>query len=904
MGRCTLFSEGQKPVSLDLDLHARKAVELFDMSGSRVRAQSFATTAIVIIIIFSATVSAGAGVRLSASPISAIYRDVPIRTALLDVGSRAGVSIVVSGGVTGTVSATLHDANLDQALHALLKQGGYRYEREGSVVIVLGARRRTVTPVAKVLAPAVITLTHMNADQARSIATRFFPAARISVDRATSALIVSGSVDDVQGVRTLVQGIDVANPAAPETEAIQLHAADPTALASAIRESFPRDSIAPGPNRTLIVKATPQDLTEIHALVTAIDSPIASPSPSPQAPVAVKITQAQPKTVALAVAHSFTDVRATVSGSVVVLSGPPDDVANAKALIATIDVPAPEARYTQVYRLKNVDAQSVADLLGRSFREVRITVDKDLNAISVTASTNDQQRIADAILQLDTAPAGSLQASGGGPPVSIPGAINAENSTMQIITLKAAIPGANQGPSTNASDIATAVTQFLGPTAPDLHITVPANSNQLMITGNPYTVRLAKQLIDQLDVSPPQVVLDTEILEVDETIAKNFGLTFNTPALSTTYSEIAPTPPPGQFNPPPLLGFQPVTRTALSATFTLNFLIQNGDARVLADPRITTISGHTASIRAGDTSYILTQTGGGAGSIATTQLQPFQTGVSLDITPVVNAGNSISVTLHPSVSSLAGTAFNLPEIATRDTQTTVSLLDNQTLVIGGLIQDTYSKTDTKTPILGDLPVVGRLFHGVNITHNKNELIIVVTPHILAPGALGLAPGPQLPTFPTPAPLPTLPQNTMLPTPSGQLPTPSLPSPSPTPPAGVSPSAAQVDEAFAYGSVPASTYAGPNDPAKIFYAYFSPTQLHSGTLVQVSAVTTTNVNRITIGYGGYATQLAPTSAGQWQAVFNFIAGDLPVGQHQILLTMTAYRLDGVSTNITIPVTIVP
>jgi hypothetical protein len=122
---------------------------------------------------------------------------------------------------------------------------------------------------------------------------------------------------------------------------------------------------------------------------------------------------------------------------------------------------------------------------------------------------------------------------------------------------------------------------------------------------------------------------------------------------------------------------------------------------------------------------------------------------------------------------------------------------------------------------------------------------------------------------------------------------------------VSPSAgSQVGGGFTFGSVPAKTYAGPNDPAKIFYASFSPTQLKSGTLVQVSAITTTNVNRLTVGYGGYAAQLSPMSPGQWQAAFNFIPGDLPVGQTQIMLTMTAYRQDGVSTNIPIPVTITP
>lgn len=853
-------------------------------------------------------------VSLAAAPtaetVSATYSSAPIQQVLLDLGHRFAVTIVVDQSVQGHITVALHAATLDEALAAVLTSGGYHYQRESNIIVVSSRGHTTSIPQVQATPlpqPAVITVTNVSPDSAAALAARLYPKARISINRSANAVIVVGTPDEVQAIRTLIQGIDVQNPTKAQTQAIQLHVADPRVLSATIRSAFPHDAIAAGPNKTLLVTASPQDMSQIKALIASVDVSTASPPPVPTSPEAVKISQAKPQLVALAVSHEFSDVRAAVSGSMVVLSGPPADVANAKALIALIDVPAPDARYTQVYRLKNVDAQSVADLLSKSFRDVQITVDKDLNALSITAVTSEQQRIGDAIAQLDTTPSGSIQGSGGGPPIAVPGAVNAENSTMQIITLKAAIPGANQGPSTNATDIATAVTQFLAPTAPDLHITVPANSNQLMISGNPYTIRLAKQLIDQLDVAPPQVVLDTEILEVDENTAKNLGLTFNTPALSTTYSEIPPTPPPGQFNPPPLLGFQQVTRTPLSAQFTLNFLVQNGEARVLADPRITTISGHTASIRAGDTSYILTQTGGGAGTVATQQLQPFQTGVTLDITPVVNAGNSISVTLHPSVSSLAGTAFNLPEIATRDTETTVTLLDDQTLVIGGLIEDTYSRTDTKTPILGDIPLVGKLFHNVNVTHNKNELIIVVTPHIVAPGSPGLAPGPALPSLPTPAPLPTLPPNAMLPAPSGQLPTPGLPAIATTPKPGASASPSpggQTDNSFTYGSVPSSTYAGPNDPVKIFYATFSPTQLESGALVQVSAITTTNVNRITVGYGGYATQLAPTQPGQWQAAFNFIPGDIPLGQKSVSLTMTAYRVDGVSTNISIPVTIVP
>ena len=859
--------------------------------------------AISVVALLVAVAASPVGSSPAPRSITTSYAGTSLSTALLDVGKRFAVNVVVAPDVQGRVNVILHAASLAEALDALLAQTPYRYRLEAHLVVVFDPRSGKETPAPASSASAVVGLTNVSVETAQALVSKLYPRVSTTINRAINSLIVLGTPPDVQAIRSVIASIDVPSPTRAQVQAVLLRFADPNAVASAVRAAFTHDTIVVGPNRTLLVTAPAQDMDQIKALLASVDVSTAGPTPAPIAPEAVKITQARPQAVALAVAHEFHDVRAAVSGSTVVLSGPTADVENAKALIALIDVPAPDARYTQVYRLKNVDAQSVADLIGKSFRGAQITVDKDLNALSVTAPSVEQQRISDAIAQLDTAPSGSLQASGGGPPVSVPGAVNAENATMQIITLKAAIPGANQGPSTNATDIATAVTQFLSPTAPDLHITVPANSNQLMISGNPYTIRLAKQLIDQLDVAPPQVVLDTEILEVDENAAKNLGLTFNTPALTTTYSEIPPTPPPGQFNSPPLLGFQPVTRTPLSAQFTLNFLIQNGEARVLADPRITTISGHTASIRAGDTSYILTQTGGGAGTVATQQLQPFQTGVTLDITPVVNAGNSISVTLHPSVSSLAGTAFNLPEIATRDTETTVTLLDDQTLVIGGLIQDTYSRTDTKTPILGDIPLIGKLFHGINVTHNKNELVIVVTPHIVTPGAPALAPGPPLPSLPTPAPLPTLPPNAMLPTPSGQLPTPALPSISPTPAASPA-TGAQVDQTFTYGAAPSDTFAGPHDPVQIFYASFSPTQLHSGTLVRVSAITTTNVNRITVGYGGYATQLAPTTPGQWQAAFNFIPGDIPMGTSAVSLTLTAYRADGASTNIAIPVTLVP
>ena len=268
----------------------------------------------------------------------------------------------------------------------------------------------------------------------------------------------------------------------------------------------------------------------------------------------------------------------------------------------------------------------------------------------------------------------------------------------------------------------------------------------------------------ELDVVPPSVILDTEILEIDENSSKNLGLQLGT-SISTTFSETTPLPDPVTGQAGRLMRLQPITRTGLSLGAVLNLLIQNGKGRVLADPRITTISGRTATIRAGDSISILTTVGGGTGTVATTQLQTFQTGVTLDITPIVTSNGEVSVALHPVVNSLSGFLNNVPQISTRDTQTQVHLHDNETLVIGGLIQESTTSQENKVPVLGDLPLVGRVFRNTNSTTTRNELIIVVTPHLLGPNGNGLT----VPTaakpgigIPTPEALPTLPPSAVFP----------------------------------------------------------------------------------------------------------------------------------------------
>jgi type II secretory pathway component GspD/PulD (secretin) len=831
----------------------------------------------------------------------------PVRAVLTRLARQSGANISVSEGVGGYVTLELHRVTLAQALRAILEPLGAGYHlRQGvyDIEAATGAPRSFAAT-----APTVIPLAVVTAKRAAAIVRPLFPQASLREDLRANALIVLASPADVQAMRAVLQGIDVRDPALATTEAMQLHLGRGSFIADQLRKAFPKAKFASAGEKQLLVTANPTDMAQIKAAINALDAPSVTPPPTLGSAEAVAVSRRAPREVARALAAQVPGLHAAVAGSAVVLSGPSDAVARGKALIAQLDLPSFGERFTQVYRIRSLDAASVADLLRRSFRDLDVTVDTSLNAIAVAGTAAQQQRIGDAIAQLDPPP--SAQATG----FAQPGSVGSGGST-EVVTLRSFVPGPSQG----GIDAVASFTQALQIVTPDVRVIQLPTPGQIALVGPPTSVRSALAFLDKVDVVPPLVVLDTEILEVDESVAKNLGLQFGTPAVSTTFTETQPVP-----NADGTVGrigrFQALARTPISFTAQLNLLVQSGKGRVLADPRITTLSGRTASIRAGDTISILTTTAGNAGTIATTQVQSFQTGVTLDITPSVTPDGGIMVVLHPVVNSLIGTNAGVPEISTRDTQTTVHLQDDETLVIGGLIQENDTRTTTKVPLLGDLPLFGRVFRNDSVQGQRNELIIVVTPHIVKRGASAL-PGPPLHAIPTPAPLPSLPPNTRLPAPSGQLPgrptpapiimQPATPSPLATasslglaaasPAPIVQPTAFAQTNVFTFGAPPQSNFARPTDPVQIFYATLSPTVVSNGTPVRIAVVTTSNASSVKLQVGTQTINLAQTGAGQWQAVIAFPSGAVAIGQSVLQLSLAASRRDGTSSTISIPLSI--
>lgn len=277
------------------------------------------------------------------------------------------------------------------------------------------------------------------------------------------------------------------------------------------------------------------------------------------------------------------------------------------------------------------------------------------------------------------------------------------------------------------------------------NVAIDRRLNSVILSGTPAQIAQAESLIKALDVPVRSVLLDTEVLEVTESGAKSLGFDFNqtpTQPLTRIFN----------FEAQQLNGL-PATAVpgSIALQTNLSLLVSKGGARILASPKILTEDGVGASILTGDSLPIRVNTPVGVGGIGTvaSQVEYINVGVNLQILPRVTGDHTVETNIFSQVSSVSGfTANNDPQISTRQAQTRVNLVEGETLVIGGLMQQRDIHNLQKIPVLGDLPLVGALFRFYTETRQNTNLIITISPHIVAaPGETGAQPA-------APAPAPT------------------------------------------------------------------------------------------------------------------------------------------------------
>jgi pilus assembly protein CpaC len=265
-------------------------------------------------------------------------------------------------------------------------------------------------------------------------------------------------------------------------------------------------------------------------------------------------------------------------------------------------------------------------------------------------------------------------------------------------------------------------------------------------------------VVNLLDVnvpaSEPQILLKVRFLSVDRSKETQLGINLFNNGLGNTLGAITT----GQFSPPSTSATGTVISSDLNlmAFFpglsgfgaTIEALETKIGAQVLAEPNLLAANGKQASFLAGgEYPYPVVQGGsGGAGASVTIIFKEY--GIRLNFIPTITPRGTIRLQVAPEVSALDTTheiqisGFEVPAITTRKMNTEVELVDGQSFVIGGLLDNTESETFTKIPFLGDIPVLGKFFQSMDKTKANTELIVIVTPEIVAPISAG-APVPEL-----------------------------------------------------------------------------------------------------------------------------------------------------------------
>jgi general secretion pathway protein D len=262
-----------------------------------------------------------------------------------------------------------------------------------------------------------------------------------------------------------------------------------------------------------------------------------------------------------------------------------------------------------------------------------------------------------------------------------------------------------------------------------------AANNAITIKDTPERVAAAARIITAIDKARPEVVIDVELLEVDRTRMKDYGLQVASPGSPGIDGSATIIPNPITLRDLSNLNANGVILTNLPGLF-YRLLKTDSNTRILANPQLRTSEGIAAQARFGERVPVPVTTFSpiAAGGVQTQPITSFNyenIGVNIDITPRTHHDDDVSLAVKVELSSISGEGFGgLPTFGNRSITTVIRLRDGETNMLAGLIRDDERKVLSGVPGLVDIPVVGRLFAYNHMQTQETDIILTLTPHIV------------------------------------------------------------------------------------------------------------------------------------------------------------------------------
>ncbi len=287
----------------------------------------------------------------------------------------------------------------------------------------------------------------------------------------------------------------------------------------------------------------------------------------------------------------------------------------------------------------------------------------------------------------------------------------------------------------------------------DAALVVDERSNTIMVRDIQKSVEDVNALVSKLDLRTPQVLIESNLIETTPTFSRSLGIEleglFNDGRVRSSSRFIANPPFAGGPQPTPTVNQLIIPTSGFrwgyfgnNITGVLSAAEAEGNVKIISRPSVVTLNNVESQIESANIVRIRTSaaTVGEAGS-----LREIRAGITLKVTPQVSADGFVllNITAKSSTLDFGRTVDGIPQENTREAKANVLVRDGETVVIGGIMKDTSSNSDSGVPYLKDIPVLGWLFKKSSWQKDFEELVVFITPRVLAAGSENLPTAEQL-----------------------------------------------------------------------------------------------------------------------------------------------------------------
>lgn len=552
-----------------------------------------------------------------------------------------------------------------------------------------------------------------------------------------NALIATGTEADIAAIRGFVARLDMA-----KVETVQEFKRVALDSASAIEVvRLLEDALA---GRTIGGRGTSQQATILRVYAPELEEAIAEATIDGDIRDYIKLT-----------ADSRTN-------SVLVLA-PPEMMQLIIKVIEDLDLDRRGDRVIETFQLVNADAQAMAVLLGELFnlrqlgdslvliptrrddeenqqgqftpvpdprQELSITVDRRTNTLLVSGTKEYLDEVRDVVTKLDEIQALEREQR----------VVNLRNAQAKEIEATLQSYFESEAETRRLTLGPQRAESFIRQLEQEVTVIGDEKSNKLVISASPRYIENVSQIVEELDASPPQVMIQVLLAEVTLDDADTWGMDINIGGVVATskiggdgyvFEALA-----GGAGVATSLGVPNFSVASTDFTLLLRALEEQGRLEVLSRPHVIVNNNEEASINVGENIAIVTGVDRDQFGGSTANVERQDVGIILNVRPSISSDGFVRVDIAPEISQLSQRSveidenFSAPIITQRLVDTTVTVKDGQTVVIGGLIQtiDEYRKSKIKG--LGNFPLIGGLFRTKDESKVKTELLVILTPYVI------------------------------------------------------------------------------------------------------------------------------------------------------------------------------